>query len=153
VDANPVIDRGQVVALGQGGRMVGLELITGQRQWELNLAGISTPWVVGDWAFVVTDDARLIAVNRGSGKVRWITQLPGFRNVKKKAGPIFYRGPVLAGGRLILVSSEGALINVDPNNGGFQSQTSIRAPVTLSPVVANQTLYILDQNGRLHAFR
>ena len=153
VDANPVIDRGQVVALGQGGRMVALELITGQRQWELNIAGISTPWVVGDWAFVVTDDARLIAVARGSGKVRWITQLPGFRNVKKKAGPIFYRGPVLAGGRLIVVSSEGALINVDPTNGAVQSQTSIRAPVSLSPVVANQTLYILDGNGRLHAFR
>jgi outer membrane protein assembly factor BamB len=153
VDANPVIDRGQVIALGQGGRMVALELISGQRQWELNLAGISTPWVVGDWAFVVTDDARLIAVARASGKVRWITQLPAFRNQKKKAGPIFYRGPILAGGRLILVSSEGALINVDPNNGGFQSQTSIRAPVTLSPVVANQTLYVLDQNGRLHAFR
>ena len=153
VDANPVIDRGQVVALGQGGRMVGLELITGQRQWELNLAGISTPWVVGDWAFVVTDDARLIAVARASGKIRWITQLPAFRNEKKKAGPIFYRGPVLAGGRLILVSSEGTLINVDPNNGGFQSQTSIRAPVSLSPVIANQTLYILDGNGRLHAFR
>ena len=153
VDANPVIDNGQVIALGQGGRMVALELISGQRQWELNLAGISTPWVVGDWTFVVTDDARLIAVARASGKVRWITQLPAFRNQKKRAGPIFYRGPVLAGGRLILVSSEGALINVDPNNGGFQSQTSIRAPVNLSPVVANQTLYILDQNGRLHAFR
>ena len=153
VDANPVIDRGQVVALGQGGRMVGLELISGQRQWELNLAGISTPWVVGDWAFVVTDDARLIAVARSSGKIRWITQLPAFRHEKSKSGPIFYRGPVLAGGRLILVSSEGTLINVDPNNGGFQSQTSIRAPVSLSPVVANQTLYILDGNGRLHAFR
>jgi len=153
VDANPVIDSGQVIALGQGGRMVALELITGQRQWELNLAGISTPWVVGDWAFVVTDDARLIAVARGSGKVRWITQLPAFRNPKKKAGPIFYRGPVLAGGRLIVVSSEGALINVDPDNGAVQSQTSIRAPVSLSPVVANQTLYILDGNGRLHAFR
>jgi outer membrane protein assembly factor BamB len=153
IDANPVIDRGQVISLGQGGRMVGLELITGQRQWELNLAGISTPWVVGDWAFVVTDDARLIAVARASGKIRWITQLPAFRNEKKKAGPIFYRGPVLAGGRLILVSSEGTLINVDPNNGGFQSQTSIRAPVSLSPVIANQTLYILDGNGRLHAFR
>lgn len=153
VDANPVIDNGQVIALGQGGRMVSLELISGQRQWELNLAGISTPWVVGDWAFVVTDDARLIAVARGTGKIRWITQLVGYRNQKSKRGPIFYRGPVLAGGRLILVSSEGALINVDPNTGAFQSQTSIGAPVTLSPIVANQTLYILDGNGRLHAFR
>ena len=58
VDANPVIDNGQVLAVGQGGRMVSLELISGQRQWELNIAGISTPWVAGEWVYVVTDDAQ-----------------------------------------------------------------------------------------------
>ncbi len=42
IDADPVIDNGQVFAVGQGGRMVALDLITGQRQWELNIAGIST---------------------------------------------------------------------------------------------------------------
>ena len=40
IDADPVIDSGQVIAVGQGGRMVALDLITGQRQWELNIAGI-----------------------------------------------------------------------------------------------------------------
>ena len=44
--------------------MVALELITGQRQWELNIAGIATPWVAGDWVFVVTDEAKLICVYR-----------------------------------------------------------------------------------------
>ena len=52
---------------GQGGRMVSLELISGQRQWELNIAGISTPWVAGEWVYVVTDDAKLIAAARSNG--------------------------------------------------------------------------------------
>jgi outer membrane protein assembly factor BamB len=153
IDADPVIDSGQVVAVGQGGRMVSLELISGQRMWELNIAGISTPWVAGDWVFVVTDDAKLIAVARSNGKIRWINQLPAYRNEKKKSGPISYSGPVLAGGRLIIASSQGALINVDPVNGSFQSQTGVGAPISLSPVVANSTLYVLDDNARLHAFR
>ena len=153
VDANPVIDSGQVIAVGQGGRMVSLELISGQRQWELNIAGISTPWVAGEWVYVVTDDAKLIAAARSNGKIRWIAQLPAFRNEKAKRGPIAYKGPLLAGGRLVVVSSEGTLINVDPASGSFQSQTNIKAGVHLSPVVANQTLYILDDDGRLHAFR
>ena len=153
IDAHPVIDGGQVISVGQGGRMVSLELISGQRMWELNLAGISTPAVAGDWIFVVTDEAKLIAVARGSGKVRWITQLPAYRNEKKKAGPIRYTGPVLAGGRLIVASSQGALINIDPTNGSFQSQTGVGASVSLAPVVANNTLYILDDDGRLHAWR
>ena len=62
IDADPVIDNGRVFAIGQGGRMVAVELITGQRAWEINIAGISTPWVAGDWVFVVTDEAQLLAV-------------------------------------------------------------------------------------------
>ena len=153
IDADPVIDSGQVIAIGQGGRMVALELITGQRMWELNLAGIATPWVAGDWVFVVTEDAKLMAIARASGKVRWINQLPQYRRQKSKSGPISYVGPILAGGRLIVAGSNGAIINVDPVNGSFQSQTGVKASISLPPVVAGNMLYLLDDDGRLHAFR
>jgi outer membrane protein assembly factor BamB len=153
VDADPVIDSGQVIAVGQGGRMVALDLITGQRQWEMNIAGIDTPWVAGDWIFVVTDQAKLICVYRQNGHIRWITQLPQFAKAKAKKGEIDYSGPVLAGGRLIVTGSNGAMIYVDPSTGAVQSQVSVGAPVNLSPVVANSTLYIFDDRGRLSAFR
>jgi outer membrane protein assembly factor BamB len=153
IDADPVIDGGQVFAIGKGGRMVALELNSGNRQWEQNIAGIATPWVAGEWVFVVTDEAKLIALHRNSGKVRWINQLPRWENEKGKKGPIFYVGPVLAGDRLIVASSQGALINVSPDNGSFQSQTSMGAGVSQQPVVAGSTLYILDDRGRLTAFR
>ena len=153
IDADPVIDSGQVIAVGQGGRMVALDLVSGQRQWELNLAGISTPWVAGDWIFVVTDDAKLICVYRQNGHIRWINQLPQFAKAKAKKGEIDYSGPILAGNRLIVVGSSGALIYVDPTTGATQSQTTIGAGVSLSPIVANSTLYILDDRGRLTAFR
>jgi outer membrane protein assembly factor BamB len=153
IDADPVIDSGQVIAVGQGGRMVALDLITGQRQWELNIAGIHTPWVAGDWIFVVTDQAKLICVYRQNGHVRWITQLPQFLKAKSKKGEIDYSGPVLAGNHLIVTGSNGALILVDPANGAVQTQTSVGAPVSLSPVVANSTLYVLDDRARLNAYR
>ncbi len=153
IDADPVIDSGQVIAVGQGGRMVALDLITGQRQWELNLAGIATPWLAGDWIFVVTDEDKLICVNRQNGHIRWINQLPQFHNAKSKKGEIDYLGPVLAGGRLIVTGSNGALIMVDPATGAFRSQTSVGAGVGLPPVVANSTLYIFDDRGRLIAYR
>ncbi len=153
IDADPVIDNGQVFAVGQGGRMVALELTSGQRQWELNIAGISTPWVAGDWVFVITDDAKLICVQRTTGKVRWINSLPEFRRAKKKQGQIDYHGPILAGNRLIVASSGGSLINLDPGTGNFQNQTSVGARISVSPVVAGSTLYVLDDNGRLHAYR
>jgi outer membrane protein assembly factor BamB len=153
IDADPVIDSGQVIAVGQGGRMVALDLTTGQRQWELNIAGIATPWLAGDWIFVVTDQARLLCVSRINGHIRWLTQLPQFVKPKSKKGEIDYSGPVLAGNRLIITGSNGALIYVDPTTGSLQGRTNVGAPISLSPVVANSTLYILDDRGRLTAFR
>jgi outer membrane protein assembly factor BamB len=125
IDADPVIDNGQVFALGQGGRMVALELISGQRMWELNIAGISTPWVAGDWVFVVTDDAKLIAIAAQTGKIRWINQLPRFLSGEGKRGQISYSGPVLAGGRLIVAGSNGVLINVDPATGNSRARPTV----------------------------
>ncbi|MEI9928212.1 MAG: PQQ-binding-like beta-propeller repeat protein [Sphingomonas sp.] len=68
IDAEPVIDQGRVYAVGQGGRMVAMEIVTGTRLWEENIAGIATPWVAGEWLFVVTDDARLLCIARGTGR-------------------------------------------------------------------------------------
>ncbi|HEX8653758.1 MAG TPA: PQQ-binding-like beta-propeller repeat protein [Allosphingosinicella sp.] len=153
IDADPVIDQGRVFAIGQGGRMVAVELNTGQRVWELNVAGIATPWVAGDWVFVVTEQAQLLAIARASGRVRWISQLQRWRNAEDRRGPITWRGPVLAGGRLVLVSSLGHIVFASPVDGSVQATVNGRAPISLPPVVANNTLYILDDSGRLTAYR
>jgi outer membrane protein assembly factor BamB len=153
IDADPVIDNGQVIAVGQGGRMVALDLISGQRQWELSIAGISTPWVAGDWVFVVTDQAKLLCIYRQNGHIRWIAQLPQFEKPKSKSGEIDYSGPVLAGNRLILTGSNGAIIQIDPTTGNYLGQMMVSAGISLSPVVADSTLYIYDDRGRLHAYR
>ncbi|MDB5661759.1 MAG: enzyme [Sphingomonas bacterium] len=153
IDANPVIDRGIVYAVGQGGRMVALDLVSGQRVWELNLAGIATPWVAGEWLFVVTDDGRLLCILRASGKIRWITQLPRWKKAKSKKGAISWVGPVLAGDRLIVASSEGELINVAVADGKVGTTIEAGGPVFLQPAVAGNTLYILDNEGRLSAWR
>lgn len=153
IDADPVIDRGRVYAVGQGGRMASYELVTGQRLWELNVAGISTPWVAGEWLFVVTDDAKLLCVARATGKIRWISQLKHYRKAKKKQDPLSWSGPVLAGGRLVLVSTEGDLVYVNPVDGSILSSQEMDSSMSLSPVVANNMLYILDDDGRLTAYR
>ena len=153
VDADPIIDRGRVFALGQGGRMAAYELTTGQRIWELNLAGISTPSVVGDWVFTLTDHAQMLAISRGTGKVRWLNQLQRYRNEEKRKGPVFWVGPVLAGSRLWVANTEGELAYADPAQGTLTQFTKFKQAVSLPPVVANQTLYVLDDSGQITAYR
>ncbi len=153
IDADPIIDSGRVYALGQGGRMAAYELVTGQRIWELNLAGISTPAVAGDWIFTLTDDARMLAISRATGKVRWIAQLAHYRKPKNKEGEIFWSGPVLAGERLWVANSRGELWAVNAAGGEANMVAELNAGVSLAPVVANNTLYVLDESGRITAFR
>jgi outer membrane protein assembly factor BamB len=153
VDADPIIDSGRVYALGQGGRMAAYELVTGQRIWELSLAGISTPAVVGEWVFTLTDDSRLLAISRSTGGIRWVTQMAHWKSPRKKTGPIFWTGPVLASNRLWIASSEGEVQSVDVTTGQAAPFTELDDPVSLAPIVANGTLYILDDGGRINAWR
>ncbi len=153
IDAAPVIDGGRVYAVGQGGRMVALELSTGQRLWEQNFAGISTPWVAGEWLFVITDDARLVCLSRSNGKARWIAQLPRFQNEKKRSNAITWFGPILAGNRLVLTNSRGEINFVSPTDGKVSSTIETKTPFSLPPIVANSTLYTLDQKGKITAYR
>lgn len=153
IDADPVIDRGRVFAIGQGGRMASYELVSGQRLWEINVAGISTPAVVDEWVFVVTDDARLLCIARTTGKIRWISQLKRWEDMKDKKGAVRWTGPVAAGGRLILVSTDGDLVYVNPADGAVAVSKDMDHRMTLSPVVADNMLYILADDGRLTAYR
>jgi outer membrane protein assembly factor BamB len=153
VDADPIIDRGRVFALGQGGRMAAYELVSGQRIWELNLAGISTPSVAGDWVFTLTDDAKLLCIARTSGKVRWMTQLMRYKNEKKRKNPVFWTGPVLAGNRLWIANSEGQLATASVADGSVSTFTKLGSSVSLAPVVANGVLYVLDDGGKITAFK
>ena len=153
VDADPIIDQDRVFALGQGGRMAAYELLTGQRVWELNLAGISTPAVAGEWVFTLDDKAELLAIARGTGKVRWLSQLMRYQNPKKRKNPVFWVGPVLAGNVLWTANSRGELFKTDPATGSFSKFADMNAGISLAPVVANSTLFILDNSGRITAFR
>jgi outer membrane protein assembly factor BamB len=153
IDADPIIDSGRVYALGQGGRMAAYELVTGQRIWELNLAGISTPAIAGEWIFTLTDDARLLAIARSSGRVRWITQLQAYKDVEDKKGPIFWTGPVLAGGNLWVASSRGEVWKVSAGEGSASLFADIGQPVSLPPLVADGYLYVLDDSGTIHAWK
>jgi len=133
--------------------MASYDLLTGQRIWELNLAGISTPAVAGDWVFTLTDDSELLAIARSSGKVRWLSQLTRFRNEKKRKNPVFWVGPVLAGNRLWVASSRGEVAHADPATGTLTRFADVGSSVSLAPVVADRTLYILDDGGRISAYR
>ena len=153
IDASPVIDRGRVYAIGHGGRMAALELSTGQRVWERNFAGTSTPWVAGEFIYTVTLEGELLCITRAEGKVRWVTQLDRWKNPKKKTKPISWTGPVLGSEKLLIASSDKQILTVSPYDGKILSKAKLSDSAYLPPVIAGGTAYLLTDDGRLTAWR
>ncbi len=149
----PVVDRGRVFAVGVGGLLVSLDLRSGRRLWEREVGGSETPWLAGDWLFVQTIDQSLAAIGRDDGRVRWITDLPRYDNPEKRRDRLFWTGPVLAGGRLVLAGSNETALSVDPATGGILGQQALRGPAAVAPIAAAGTLFIVTDDGTLQAFR
>jgi outer membrane protein assembly factor BamB len=140
--SRPVIDRGVVFVVGHGGRMIAVSESSGERLWTRNVTSTQMPWSAGDAVFVVDVNGKLMALARADGQVRWITQLPGTAR---------WNGPVLAGGMLWVVSTEGSLVSVEARSGQVASTTALGAKVFVSPVVAGGRMYILADNAMLIA--
>ena len=153
IRALPVVDRGRVYAIGVGGLLVALDLRSGRRLWEREVGGTETPWLAGDWLFVQTADQSLAAIHREDGRVRWITDLPRYDNPEKRRDPLFWVGPVLAGGKLVLGGSNETALSVDPATGTILGQQALRDAATLSPIAAGGTLFFVTDDGTLQAFR
>jgi outer membrane protein assembly factor BamB len=155
ISAMPVIDGGTVYAVGLGGLLVAIDLRSGRRLWERGVAGGQAPWVAGDWLFMVSADQRLVAMTKADGLVRWVTQLPRWRNEEKQKEPVFWSGPLLAGGKLILTSDaeSGQLLAVAPEDGKILSQTDLSAPASLPPIAAAGLVLVLANDATLTAYR
>jgi len=149
----PLLEDGRVVAISQSGRMVALDLRTGERIWEQSVGGTQTPVSIGDFIYVLTNTNQLVALASDNGLIAWVTALPSWANPEKRRGPIVYAGPVLAGGRLSIVSSTGELLQFDAVTGQEADRLPLPSGSTIPPVVAGRTLYVLSDNATLSAFR
>lgn len=149
----PVIENGIVYAIGFGGLMAAIDLRTGRRVWQRDIAGGNTPWLAGDTLYIISAEQKAAAVDKDDGSVHWVTALPRFTNPKKTKGLITWVGPVLVGGKLVTASSDQHMAVLDPIDGKVVSNTEIDAPAALTPVVAQGVVLLLTADGTLTAYR
>jgi len=153
IRGRPVIDRGRVFAVGHSGRMVSIDLRTGERVWEQDVGGTDMPWVAGDYVYVLSNRGELFCMTRADGRVRWVTEMPRYEDLEKKKGALHWSGPVLAGDRLILTASDGEAISISPYTGVVLGRMELPDGVFLAPIVAQKTLYVLTDAAKLVALR
>ena len=152
INGSPVIDRGVVYAISHGGRLVAIDVRTGSRVWEKDISGLNTPWIAGEYLFVVTVDGDVVCLSRRNGRVKWVHSLPRFVD-GSHAEPIFWNGPLLLSDRLIVLGSNGDALAISPYSGRLLGRLEMPHGVRVAPVAANGTLYVLTDDGDLVALR
>ena len=153
--AAPVVSNGVVYAGNHSGRASAFDAGTGESVWNVDAGGLSPVWVAGGSVFLVSEENRLMRLDAATGGAIWAQELPYFtrERIARRKAIFAHYGPVLAGGHLLLASSDGLLRRFDPVSGDLAGTMALPAGAARNPVIAGETLYVVTEDGQLHAFR
>ncbi len=155
VSGAPVIKDGVVYAANQAGRMSAFDLETGLEIWSVSEGSYSPVWPEAGSVFLVSDAAELIRLDASSGEQIWASALPSYKSSSPRRRKAVFAnfGPVLAGGRMLVASSDGLMRHYDPVTGNLLATSELPSGAAAAPIVADATLYVIDDRGNLTAFR
>ncbi|WP_291835383.1 PQQ-like beta-propeller repeat protein [Limimaricola sp.] len=155
ISSDPVIDGGRVYVGNAVGRLEALDLGTGAEIWTADEGAVGPVWPAGGSIFIVSDNSELMRLDARNGQTIWRVSLPGFVASKERRqnARFVHFGPVLAGGRLIVASSDGQIRSFDPVSGALVSTVAVPGGATAAPAVAQGMMFVVTTRGQLVAFR
>jgi outer membrane protein assembly factor BamB len=149
----PIIDKNVVIAVSYGGKIVSIDLTTGQRIWARDIGGAKNPWVAGNMIFFITSNAELVALGRDTGALAWVKPLADYGSSENTRNSLLWNGPVLAGNRLIITGADDTLLEISPKDGTLIRKLELDSHVAVPPIVAGNTLYLVSDDGTLSAWK
>jgi outer membrane protein assembly factor BamB len=153
IAGRPVIHGGVVYAVSQSGILAAIDLRTGTKIWDKEISSIQTPWVAGDFIYIVSSDAKVICVKREDGAIVWISQMRAFENEKKQKNRITWTGPVMVAGHLVLASSKGDIVELNPLDGAVLNKLKTNEEFLISPAYKDGVLYYFTNQAHLVALK
>ena len=112
--------------------------------------------VAGGSVFLVSDNSQLVRLDAATGARIWAIDLPYYVPVnkdKKRRDIRAHYGPLIAGGKIFIASSDDMLRVFDPASGEMVSSAALPGGAATAPVVANGTLYVVSREGALLAYK
>lgn len=152
IAGRPVIEAGVVYAASYSGVLTAIDARSGQRIWARTFGSRLGPVISGDFLFAVGTDGQVICLEKADGKAVWVRQLSSYKK-KKKNDRLVWTGPLLADGRLIVVSSDGDVVALSPQTGKDEKHVSVGEPIYIDPIAADGKIFVLTDKGRLVAIR
>lgn len=155
ITGDPVISGNTIYAGNAAGRTAAINASNGDRIWTVDEGATGPVWPVGNALFMLSDLNELVRLDASSGEVVWAVPLPKFteERERRRDGVFAHYGPVLAGGRLWVASNDGVLRGFAPSSGALTAQVELPGGAATAPIVVNRTLYVVNQDGQLLAYR
>lgn len=146
IDATPLVKDDIVYAIGNGGFMKAIALKSGEDIWEKPIASVVDFWLAGDFLYVINSDNKLLVIYKNDGGVKWIIQLPDFKNPKKIATKFNYIGIIMAGDKLLVSREDGELFIISPFDGKIEKTFSLNKKVLHVPIIIENKMYFYGMN-------
>jgi outer membrane protein assembly factor BamB len=142
-----LVQGGVVFTVDQSGRVLALDLETGDVRWQRDLGArpSSPPAFALDRLWVGLENQTLLGFRPKDEEPPWSVQVPG---------PVV--APVVEfHGRLLVPTAahEGLLLALEVGAPGNPSSTRLDSPLRAAPLVRGDTFWVLPQDGRVVAFR
>ena len=148
--ALPVVDHNTLLVSRWANRTLALSTNLGELMWEFPMGATSTPAVTNQFIFMVTKDGALRALERQTGAQIWALDLNQEAQRRSKAS---WFGPLMAGNRLIVSSTQGILKMIDPASGTITSTLKVGQPIVSDMTLAQNTLLVITRDGLIRAYR
>jgi len=145
VDSAVRVAGNDAYAVGYQGRVVMLALDSGQVWWGRDLSSYRGLALDDDQVYVATSDGSVVALRRRDGTVLW--QQDGLKRRGLSA-------PVVDGNAVVVGDFDGYLHWLDRDTGKFVAREHPGGErVSATPIVADGRLFVLDEGGKVAAFR
>ncbi len=145
---SPIMARGLSFGAGPE-RIVAYETGSGRRIWERKISAKQAPWLAGNTLFVLTTNSKIVAMRGTDGGIHWVHDLPSLEDDE----PILWYGPIVAGNQVWVVGNHGKLIALSPQTGQQLQIISVPADIMTTPVIANETMFLLDKEATIYALQ
>lgn len=166
ISGHPVIFKGKVLAASHSGTFQAMDVQTGEPAWTVPIDSVNSPWVSGDVAFLVSVQGELICVNRDSGQIYWLKDLNESAKSAKVKKAFFglgapkigddtpeWTGPFMASNRLVMVTSKGQAVALDPKTGNVTNIIGLGGAAYIAPIAVGDKLFVVTDDAKLVAIK
>ncbi len=144
----PILANGGVFSVSGNGLLAANVLETGLRIWERPLSSNCTPWLGGEFLYVISTTGELVATHARDGRIKWTSDISEL--IGKSPEIIAHtKGPYIIGGQLLVIPSKGEWLAFSPTDGKLTARYKVQDGIAAHAAFADNSLFAVMQNGTL----